>query len=340
MHADSGPTWRGRELFDRPDWRLDLTPAHLAALETVPMVEPGDLMQPETFDSARLDLPAIDNLAASIRRGMSRGPGLVLLRGLPVARFGLDRLRTLFWVIANRVGTPIPQTPKGALMFSIHDAQAAKRETAPRSAHYQRSFMTRSSLSFHTDHCDVIAFLCVRQAVSGGENYFVAAPTVHDMIERYRPDLLETLYRPFPHARRVMIDGRIHDLYLQPVFGRAEGLPVVSFLRPLIDAAAAQTPLTVGREEALDFFEAAAEFPELHVAFRQEPGDLLFVNNTVILHARSAFVDHDDPSQARNLLRMWLSVPDSRTLPASFAPTFGDVTGGAVRGGIQPWEGD
>ena len=40
-----------------------------------------------------------------------------------------------------------------------------------------------------------------------------------------------------------------------------------------------------------------------------------FVNNHVIYHARSAFED-DDEGHHRLLLRLWLSMPNSRALPA------------------------
>ena len=37
-----------------------------------------------------------------------------------------------------------------------------------------------------------------------------------------------------------------------------------------------------------------------------EPGELLFVNNCLILHTRTAFEDSADPALRRHLLRLWL----------------------------------
>ena len=65
-----------------------------------------------------------------------------------------------------------------------------------------------------------------------------------------------------------------------------------------------------------------------------EPGDLQILNSHVNLHARTDFVDHQEPSQRRLLFRMWLATPDSVELPESWRPGYVEVAAGAVRGGI------
>ena len=63
------------------------------------------------------------------------------------------------------------------------------------------------------------------------------------------------------------------------------------------------------------------------------PGDIQFVNNHVIYHARSAFED-DDEGHGRLLLRLWLSMPNSRALPGDHEVLWCAVEAGALRGGI------
>ncbi|HEX3417707.1 MAG TPA: hypothetical protein VHT21_15080 [Stellaceae bacterium] len=63
------------------------------------------------------------------------------------------------------------------------------------------------------------------------------------------------------------------------------------------------------------------------------PGDIQFVNNHVIYDARSAFED-DDEGHDRLLLRLWLSMPNSRTLPAGHEVLWRATEAGALRGGI------
>src|SRR5207248_7209770 len=63
------------------------------------------------------------------------------------------------------------------------------------------------------------------------------------------------------------------------------------------------------------------------------PGDIQFVHNHVIYHARSAFED-DDEGHDRLLLRLWLSMPNRRTLPAGHEVLWRAIEAGAMRGGI------
>ena len=63
------------------------------------------------------------------------------------------------------------------------------------------------------------------------------------------------------------------------------------------------------------------------------PGDIQFVYNHSILHDRTSYIDWKDDKKKRHLLRLWLSLPNDRPLPISFAQRFGSVEIGN-RGGI------
>ena len=58
---------------------------------------------------------------------------------------------------------------------------------------------------------------------------------------------------------------------------------------------------------------------------RLAPGDMQFVYNHTNLHDRTGFTDWPDPEQRRHLLRLWLSLPDDRTLPPVFDERYGSV---------------
>lgn len=59
--------------------------------------------------------------------------------------------------------------------------------------------------------------------------------------------------------------------------------------------------------EAMEFLEQLANDPTFHVEMDFQPGDVQFLNNGRILHAREAYDDHPDPDQRRHLLRLWLA---------------------------------
>ena len=55
--------------------------------------------------------------------------------------------------------------------------------------------------AFHTDLCDVIAFLCLMPAMTGGENQVVDSHEVERIIKRERPDIHSVLKEKFPYKR-------------------------------------------------------------------------------------------------------------------------------------------
>src|SRR3546814_9868984 len=69
---------------------------------------------------------------------------------------------------------------------------------------------------------------------------------------------------------------------------------------------------------------------------RFAPGDIQLLNNHVVYHGRTAFKDDATPGQDRMLMRLWLSVPNSRALPDDPAVLWGDLGEGRPHGGIGP----
>ena len=122
------------------------------------------------------------------------------------------------------------------------------------------------------------------------------------------------------------------------MFSVYQGHFAANLLRVLIERAYASSevgPMSAIQREALDYLSDVAERRELQARFRQEPGDLVLLNNFVTLHRRDAFVDPPDPALKRLLLRVWLSVPNSRPLDPSFAASYGATAAGAIRGGMR-----
>ena len=68
--------------------------------------------------------------------------------------------------------------------------------------------------------------------------------------------------------------------------------------------------LSEGELEALNYMEEVSNRPDVRLDFPMAPGDLLFVNNCLILHTRTAFEDSDKPELRRHLLRLWLRQDD------------------------------
>lgn len=317
-------------MLRRGDWLAHLTEDDLAELRAA--LEATRDRPMELIEAADFPLPGLGPKLAKIQRDLEEGSGAVMLRGFPVREYSEDEARRIFWGLGRHLGTPVSQSAEGERLFAVRDAGFADNDPRTRGPN------SKKKLSFHTDRCDVIGFLCWRQARSGGENEVVSSLSVYHEILRRRPDLLRVLCEPFVYQRHTVDGGNERAFCRQPIFAFCEGHFACAFLRVLIDRADADPnlpSLSPEQREAMDFLEEVAGDPALHVRFRQDPGDLLFLNNWVTLHRRTAFEDHEDPAKRRCLFRLWLSVPNSRPLDSQFAENYGATEAGAIRGGMK-----
>ena len=322
--------WTGNQLLDRPDWLIELKNGEISELQTT--IGASESISTDDINQYNFPLPNLAPRLVQIRHSLENGSGATLIRGFPLDRFTEAQSTRAFFAISQHIGTAISQSATGERIFHVCDA--GFQENDPRG----RGPNTKKRLSFHTDRCDVIGFMCLKQARSGGENSLVSSTAIYNEIAQTRPNKLETLKQPFIYKRHNVDLGNESAYCRQPVFSFTEGRFACSFLRVLIDRAYASgevPPMTEVQKEALDFLEATCEREDLQYRFYQRPGDMLFLNNWTTLHRRSEFVDHDDPALKRHLLRIWLSVPNSRPIDPLFKDNFGATEAGAIRGGMR-----
>ncbi len=325
--------WRGSELLGRPDWQLPLDEEdiHELVMAIKPVLESGRAWQ-ETSASDYV-MPRLAGRLSTVQHDLEHGSGAAMIKGFPVETLDEEQAACAFWAMMCQIGTAVSQTATGQRFFHVRDEGFRVGQSQARGPN------TRKRLSFHTDRCDVIAFLCLRQARQGGENQLVSSVTLYNEILHRRPDLLDALLQPLPYLRHNVDTSNTLPFCRQPVFSFREGHFAGCFLRVLVDRAhqSEDAPdCTPEQIEAMDFLEEVAEENALHVQFRQQRGDILLVNNWVNFHRRFAFEDHEDPALRRHLLRIWLAVPNSRPLDPVFIDNYGATGAGAIRGGMQP----
>jgi hypothetical protein len=323
--------WKGPEVRDSGRWVRCLTQEEIgeidAAFRHARRLGLGfrDVTR-ETFP-----LPVFAAEAANLREVLENGLGLRLLRGFPVEDYGKDDLKLIYWGIGSHVGTAISQSKRGDVLGDVLDLGL------PTDSPQGRGYTSNDELSYHPDSCDVTALFCLRTAKSGGLSRIASSVTVRNEILRRCPDLLEVLYRPFWWSRQGQELPGQAPIYPQPIFAEHEGRFMCRYIRNHIKHAQRheEAPrLSVEQNEALDLLDAIAADPAIHFEMMFEPGDLQFLNNHVMFHTRTAFEDWPEPDRKRHLLRMWLSVPNSRALPDSFAAFYRDTRAGSVRGGF------
>lgn len=276
-------------------------------------------------------MPKFADKLILIRHCLESDLGFFMIRGIPVEKYTEAEIRIIYWGIGLFLGTLLPQSVEGELIMDVRDSgdKIGKK--------FARGTKSADNLPFHTDRCDVVSLMCLHKPLEGGKSRIVSAATIHNEILRRRPDLLEVLYEPYYHMRQSWESKMERDYYPLPIFSRQNGHFACRFLRRYINFAQElpEVPaLTTKQLEALNLIEEIANDDTYYLDIDMEPGDIQLLNNYVVLHSRTAYVDGNEDENTRFLLRFWLAVPNSRPLVDMFKPVYGETSAGSIRGGI------
>ena len=300
--------WRAADLTDRRSITFELGEVHLQALDRALGVARASGRATEELTREDFPLHAIGADLKAICDQVQHGRGIVLLRGLPVARYSRDDACRMFWGLGTHFGRAVSQSLMGDRLGHVTNISGDNPA--------ERGYRSRRELSMHTDSDDLLMMLCLRNARSGGQSRFVSALTIYNEMLESHAQFLPILMRGFRyHWRGEQAEGEEPITpYRVPVFSRSQEMLSCVYLRAFIDMAAEDLGEPLGEEEqaALAAFEALCERTDLQLALDLEPGDAYVLNNYTVLHSRTAFVDHEAPEDRRHLLRLWLKAADGR----------------------------
>lgn len=194
---------------------------------------------------------------------------------------------------------------------------------------------------FHVDDSDVVGLLCIARALEGGESDIASSHHVYNTLSKERPDVLKTLIEPIWYFDRKGETSKGQDEYIRTSvlylergenprvytkylpfhlslsLPRDKGRPILTdyrwdpyYVRSLsrFSSAGLIPPLSQAQEEALQVLEETANRLALHMIL--DVGDIQFVSNSHVLHARTAYKDHAPPAPRRHLMRLWLATPE------------------------------
>jgi len=333
MHTPivSPADWRGPELAKSDRWIHRLSDDEVAEIDSAYRGAVARGKTPYTLAKDDFPLPRFSAELANTRNELEDGLGVRLLRGFPARCDTKPAFKFIYWGIGLHLGTAVTQSRAGDVLGDVRDLGV--EIDSPRG----RGYTSSAELNCHCDSCDVTGLFCLQVAKSGGLSSIVSAVAVHNEILRKRPDLVEILYKPFPWSWMGNEPKGSRPWYMQPVYTVRDGKFASRYVRGHIRQAQKMldTPkLTSQQVEALDFLDATTSRPEFRLSMMFEPGDIQFVNNHITYHARTHFEDWPEPERKRHLLRLWLSMPNSRALSDAYLPFYRDVRPGAVRGGF------
>jgi alpha-ketoglutarate-dependent taurine dioxygenase len=211
-------------------------------------------------------------------------------------------------LLASLLARPVAQSLDGKLIYDVLDTG---KQALPGSG--IRPDQTNIELKFHTDNSynatppECVALLCLRTARRGGHSRVASFHTLHNILLQHHPELLPRLYQPFWFDRQREFHPGEKPVFAAPVF--TDGGEVrARFSAHQIRGGYALRGEPIDNEGAaalaalLDLFEDE----ELSADFDLEPGQMQFVDNRVLGHARSEFEDFPEPERRRHLVRLWL----------------------------------
>ena len=306
--------WRGDEIERDPSWIIHLQPDMIEELEGL-VRSTGKLELP--FTTADFEFDRCRSVVDDVVSLISHGPGLALVRGLPRDRFTSAECERIYWAFGVHLGSPVRQNSAGDRLGHVRDTGKSVEDPNV------RVYQTNIKLDYHADQLpvDVLGLFCLRTALRGGASKIVSASAIHNVIAAERPDLLEVLYEPFNVDWRGEEAEGEQPWYQMPMFSVADGkmasrFASLAYFRS-VDRFGAELAMRPEQSEALDLVQEVANRPGMALSMMFEEGDMQFLNNHVMLHAREAFEDDPDPELRRHLLRMWISYPPQDRQPLS-----------------------
>lgn len=325
--------WRGPEMAQRPDeWTYRLSDAEIGELDAaMRRTRASEIVD---IDKTAFDLPTLGGALAEIKHELLEGRGFVLIRGIPVADYSVEESARVYWGIGAYLGKARSQNAKGHLLG--HVCNLGDHLDPFGNPAKARIYQTRDRQLFHTDSTDFVGLLCLQKSKSGGESSISSSVAIHDEMYRRDPTLWAELYKPFWRDRRGEVPPGKKDYYPMAVFHFHAGKLSTIYSRDYIESCLRfdeLPPHTETQIAALDLFDELSESPEFRLDMAFEPGDIQFLHNHQILHARAGFEDWPEPERRRHLLRLWLCPENGRPLPESMLERYLTIEVGD-RGGI------
>ncbi|OWP03787.1 hypothetical protein B2J93_2632 [Marssonina coronariae] len=259
-------------------------------------------------------IPRLATLLSSIRAEILNGKGFILFKGFPVEKWGNHKSAVAYMGLGTQLGYFVSQNGKGHVLGHVKDLGED-----PTAIDRVRIYRTNARQFFHADDSDIVGLLCVSRALEGGESDIVSSHHVWNTLQQERPDVAETLTKPIwyfdrkgetsvgeePYIRTAVFyletgnNGRVYskwDPYYVKSLGRFMDAGIIPHLSP-------------EQVEAAKVLEETCHRLRLHMIL--EVGDIQFLSNEHVLHARTEYKDHAPPAPRRHLMRLWLATPES-----------------------------
>jgi hypothetical protein len=290
-----------------------------------------------TTCKSNFPLPNLSKRLHEVRDDLLNGKGFILFKKFPANDWSNHKNAVAYMGLGTYLGYFVSQNGRGHVLGHVKDTgdDASQIDKV-------RIYRTTARQFFHADDGDLVGLLCLHRAQEGGESDLVSMHHVWNVLQAEHPDVAELLTKPIWYFDRKGEVSEGQDPYIKAavyylerkVDGKEQRVyskwdPY--FIRSLWRFWDAGTLPKLSEEQlrAMEILENTCQRLALHMIL--EVGDIQFLSNQHVLHARTAYKDFAPPAPRRHLMRLWLSTPEGEGGWALPMPDAHELK----RGGIQ-----
>lgn len=301
--------WNAGSLQDDGAAHLyDLTREALEQIASALAFAKANGLSLETVEQEDFRVPAFARDVGQLRERLDNGRGFLVIGGLDAMTLIEAEAEVTAWGLCNYLGRPIRQgIDHDRRLFTVADKGAANTDPTRIGASPGRSRKHTDNGCLEPRPPDYLGLFCVRSAAVGGDSTIISARTIYETIAAERPDILPHLFKSYHfRAPQAHVWPSLGPTVQKPILDMASGELRIHYARVMIEPGMemAGTPLSPTELAALDYLDEVAERPELNFRHVLRPGQLLVMNNRVLLHGREAFPP--GTSGGRTLKRLWM----------------------------------
>ncbi|KAJ5545278.1 Taurine catabolism dioxygenase TauD/TfdA [Penicillium sp. DV-2018c] len=312
----TGPTvWKAEEYRDHPEkWTHSFTEEQIAELSDAADKFLASGTPLTGIEKSNFVLPTLAAYLHELRADLIDGKGFILFKGFPVQKWGNHKSAVAYMGLGTYLGYFVSQNSRGHVLGHVKDLGEDSTQIDK-----VRIYRTNARQYFHADDSDIVGLLCIAKALEGGESDLVSSHHVYNILAAERPDVLKTLTEPIWYFDRKGETSKGQEEYIRTsviYVERGENGRVYTKWDPYYVRSLTRfsdkgiiPALSEAQEEALRVLEETCVKNSLHMIL--DIGDIQFLSNAHILHARTEYKDHAPPAPRRHLMRLWLATPES-----------------------------
>ncbi|KAI5926518.1 Clavaminate synthase-like protein [Camillea tinctor] len=310
--------WEGQSIADEYDWTYVLNEDQLAEIDRAVDHFKGLNLPLGALSQETFPLPNLHSELRRLSNELHNGHGFFVIRGLKVDEHSREENVIIYAGLSSHVASvrgrqdhKFDGKKADVVLSHIKDLSWTQTNGAIGSPAY-----TTDKQVFHTDSGDIVSLFALETSAAGGASRIASTWRVYNEIAATRPDLIHTLSQSwdmeiFEKGGKKYSERPL--LYHFPARGSAPERVALQYARRhfvgfgALPRSPEIPPITEAQAEALDTLHFLGDRFSLNTNFQK--GDIQYVNNLALFHARDGFTD--TPEQRRHLLRLWLRDPEN-----------------------------